>query len=61
MKKKLTKGSDEQLFGVCSGLADYFNIDVTFVRIGFLIMLFSGIGLIPYAIFAIAMPEKEEA
>lgn len=34
MKKKLTKSKKNRVFGgVCGGLAEYFNIDATLVRI----------------------------
>ena len=58
MAKRLVKG-DKKLFGVCSGLANYFDIDPTVMRIIFLAaFLFFGTGLILYLILLIAMPEK---
>ena len=63
MKKKLYRStSDKKLFGVCGGLAAYFEIDVTIIRVLWLIAtLFWGSGLLCYVICAIAMPvEKEE-
>lgn len=33
MSKKLSRGNDRILAGVCSGIANYFDIDVTIVRI----------------------------
>ena len=33
MNKKLMKGRDSLISGVCSGLADYFDQDPTLVRI----------------------------
>ena len=45
--------------GVCLGFSEYFDIDVTLVRIVWLITLFmSGFGLIPYIIAWIVMPEE---
>ena len=45
--KKLTKGKNKILDGVCSGFADYFEIDITVVR-----LIFTLIGLIcPISIF----------
>jgi len=58
MAKKLTKG-DKKLFGVCSGLADYFDLDHTIMRIIFLVGIFMfGTGVLLYIILAIVMPEK---
>jgi phage shock protein PspC (stress-responsive transcriptional regulator) len=44
------------LAGVCSGLANYFNIDVTVVRVLFLI--FFGVTFIPYLILWVAVPSS---
>ena len=58
MAKKLTKG-DKKLFGVCSGLADYLDVDPTVMRILFIAAFFGfGMGLLAYIIMAIVMPEK---
>lgn len=60
MKKKLTKGSDKKLFGVCSGIAEYFDCDPTIVRvIAVVLCLGYGCGLLAYLIGALLMPEKE--
>lgn len=58
MVKRLVKG-EKKLFGVCSGLANYFDIDPTVMRIIFLAaFLFFGTGLLLYLILLIAMPQK---
>ena len=47
--------------GVCAGIAEYFNIDPTLVRIG--LVLFSdmgGAGILAYIIMAIVMPRNPE-
>ena len=62
MSKKLTKGDtfDSMVSGVCLGLSDYFGIDVTILRFIWVIaILFYGVGLIPYIILAIIMPDKD--
>lgn len=42
--------------GVCGGLAEYFNIDVAIIRIIWLLsLLFHGIGIPIYIVFALAM------
>jgi phage shock protein PspC (stress-responsive transcriptional regulator) len=56
--KRLYKG-EKKIFGVCSGVADYFDMDPTVVRLIFLIaVLVFGTGLLLYIIMAIVMPEK---
>jgi phage shock protein C len=59
MKKRLTKG-EKKIFGVCSGLADYFEMDPTIMRLIFLIaVLVFGTGLLLYLVLAIIMPAKQ--
>lgn len=64
-QKKLYKNSAEgKIMGVCAGLADYFEVDVTLIRLLVLaIIFFSGIipGIIFYFIAGIVMPEKGTA
>jgi phage shock protein C len=58
MATRLVKG-DKKLFGVCSGLANYFNLDPTIMRIIFIAaFLFFGTGLLLYLIMALVMPDK---
>ncbi len=54
MEKKLTKSKNKMVTGVCAGIAEYFNIDVTLVRILFVVC---GISLLAYLVLAIIMPE----
>ncbi len=45
--------------GVCGGIGEFFNIDPTLIRIGFVILAFSGgFGIIFYLILALIIPEK---
>ena len=56
MAKRLVRG-EKKLFGVCSGLANYFDIDPTIMRILFLAsFFFFGTGLLLYFILFIVMP-----
>lgn len=59
-EKKLYKSStDKKLAGVCGGIADYFNIDSTLVRLGWVLFsLLGGSGLLAYIIAAIIMPDR---
>jgi phage shock protein PspC (stress-responsive transcriptional regulator) len=56
--KRLFKIADGAMIaGVCNGLAAYFNVDATLVRLAFaLLTLFYGIGLLVYVIMAIILP-----
>lgn len=61
--RKLRKSEDKKLAGVASGLADYFGIDPTLVRIGFVIgTIASGGGpfLLAYIILAFVMPAQDK-
>lgn len=58
MAKRLVKG-EKKLFGVCSGLGTYLDIDPTVVRILFLVgAIFFGTGILLYVILAIVMPDR---
>lgn len=47
------------LGGVCAGLADYFGIDVTIVRLLFVIAVIAPVpAIIPYVIMWIIMPVR---
>ena len=58
--KRLTLSNDKKLGGVCGGIAEYFDIDPTLVRIGSAALtLFTAFcGIILYPILWIIMPEK---
>lgn len=56
--KRLTKGHDRMICGVCSGLAEYFGVDVTVVRLATVVIsLFTCVGVIAYLVGAVIMPE----
>ena len=55
--KRLTKSYDKKLCGVCGGIADYFNIDPTIVRLIFVLIGCTGTGIIAYLVMAIIMPD----
>jgi phage shock protein PspC (stress-responsive transcriptional regulator) len=49
---------ERKIAGVCGGLAEYFGIDPTIIRIIWLaLVLGAGTGLIAYLIFWIVVPE----
>jgi phage shock protein C len=46
--------------GVCAGLADYFDFDVTIIRIAWVVAFFCyGTGLLAYIIASFVMPNEE--
>ena len=58
-KKLYRSRSDRQLAGVCGGLAEYFNIDVTIIRLIFVVFtILGGPGLLAYIVMAIVVPEE---
>ena len=60
MEKKLhRKNEGKMVCGVCAGLAEYMNVDVTIVRIvTVLLSLGAGSGLFLYILAAILMPAE---
>jgi phage shock protein PspC (stress-responsive transcriptional regulator) len=49
--------TDRMVFGVCGGLADYFNVDSTLVRVIFVLFaIMPGAGLLAYIILALVVP-----
>lgn len=62
MEKKLYRiEHGKKLCGVCGGIAEYFNIDPTLVRVGWaVISLFAPVGVIAYIVAAVVMPVKNE-
>ncbi len=57
--RRLTRSQDNKMIaGVCGGLAEYLAIDVTLVRLLFvLLLLLGGHGLLVYVILWIIMPQ----
>ena len=59
-EKKLARSANKKLAGVCGGLAEYFGLDASIVRIIWLLcVLFGGFGLLAYLIMWIVMPEQK--
>lgn len=60
-KRRLEKSRDKKIFGVCAGIAAYFGIDPTLVRIAFVIGTIATQGpfLIAYLILAMVMPNPK--
>ncbi len=61
--RKLYRSRREKILGgVCGGLAEYFNIDPTLVRLGFVALgVWGGSGALLYIIMWIVVPDEPEA
>ena len=58
--KKLRKSKDKKLCGVCGGIAEYFDMDPTVVRVIWLVLvLCGGTGLLAFIIAALLIPKAE--
>lgn len=60
--KKLYRApkKDSMIGGVCAGIANYFEVDPTLIRLGwaFLTLMSFGAGVLAYIIFWIVVPRK---
>lgn len=59
VQARLTRSETEKrIAGVCGGIAEYFDIDPTLVRVVFvLIALISGVGVLIYVVLWIVLPK----
>jgi len=58
-KKLYRSGKDKMLGGVCGGIAEYFNVDSTLVRLGWVLFaLTGGAGIPAYIIAWIIIPRN---
>jgi len=63
MKQKLTRSKNQMIAGVCAGIAEYFDWDITLVRVSYVLLsvLSAGFpGLLVYIILWMVMPTAEE-
>lgn len=62
MKKKLYKSlTDRKVCGVCGGIAEYFEIDSTIIRLAWILFtILGGSGIIAYIVAALVMPNNVE-
>lgn len=62
-RKRLTKSRNKKVSGVAGGIAEYFSIDPTLVRIAFVIGLIASGGpplILAYIILAVVMPDPDK-
>jgi phage shock protein PspC (stress-responsive transcriptional regulator) len=62
MATKLMRSKDDRVIaGVAGGLAQYFNLDPTLVRVAWVVaVVFGGFGFLAYVILWIVLPEGEQ-
>ena len=62
MKKLYRSETDKKVEGVCGGIAEYFDIDPTPIRLGWVILTCcsGGAGLVGYIICCAVIPKKSE-
>lgn len=62
MNKRLYKSNrNKMLEGVCGGIAEYFNLDPTLVRLGWILFCaLGGSGILAYIIAAVVIPRNPE-
>ena len=60
MNKRLYKSNENKMVcGVCGGIAEYFDIDPTLVRLGWVLFCaLGGSGILAYIIAAIVIPGR---
>lgn len=60
MSKKLYKSKiDRKIFGVCGGIAEYFRVDSTIIRLIFVVLALGAMsGVLIYLLAALIMPEE---
>ena len=61
MKKFYLSTTDKKIGGVCGGIAEYFNVDSTFVRLLFVLGgLLGGVTVIAYVALWIIAPRRSK-
>ncbi|MBE5973835.1 MAG: phage shock protein PspC [Lacrimispora sp.] len=59
MEKKLYRSdTDKMLCGVCGGIAEYFDVDPTIIRLLWAILACTGSGIVAYIIAAVIIPKR---
>lgn len=60
-KRLMRSGRDQKIGGVCAGVANYFNIDPTIVRVIWGVLAFCyGAGIVAYLILCAIAPVSNE-
>jgi phage shock protein PspC (stress-responsive transcriptional regulator) len=61
--RKLYRSQTQRMIaGVCGGLAEYFNVDATLMRVLFLLLaVFGGSGIVIYIVMWVIVPDASKA
>ena len=62
MRKLYKSNTDIKICGVCGGIGEYLNIDPTLIRLIFIILAFTQVGILAYVIAALVIqgsPSKD--
>lgn len=57
-KRLYRSRGNRMICGVCGGIADYFNVDPTLIRLGLVLLACTGSGILAYFIAAIIIPDQ---
>ncbi|MGN0150800.1 MAG: PspC domain-containing protein [Clostridia bacterium] len=61
MKKLYKSRYDRKISGVCGGIAEYLNVDSTWIRLAWAaLVLFLGTGILAYILAALILPENPD-
>ena len=62
MEKRLYKSNENKMIdGICGGIAEYFHIDPTLVRLGWILFCaMGGSGFLAYIFAAVLIPRRQE-
>lgn len=63
MEKKLRRSNDQMIAGVCAGIAEYMGLDVTLVRVAYVILSVLSVGFpgtLLYIILWMIMPRENQ-
>ena len=61
MRKLYKSNRNKMVDGVCGGIAEYFSIDPTLVRLGWVLFcVMGGSGLLAYLVAALVMPRNPD-
>ena len=58
-KRLYKSATDKKIAGVCGGIAEYFNVDATLIRLAWVVFgALGGSGLLAYIIAALVIPDR---
>jgi len=61
MKRLYKSSTDIKVSGVCAGVAKYFGVDATLVRLLWVIFAFHGVGFLAYIACACIIPREPKS